>query len=53
MEGQFRACTSSEGLHLTAWSGTPLQSTRIWHRYYYLGYDVEPSCVEADYQGTG
>jgi hypothetical protein len=47
----FRSCTSNEGLHLTLWAGTPLQSARLWHRYYPLGYDVEPSCSPADYEG--
>jgi hypothetical protein len=44
----FRSCTSSEGVHLTVWSGKPLQGRRKWHYYYYLGFDVEPSCKEAD-----
>jgi hypothetical protein len=46
---QVRSCTSNEGLHLTVWAGTPLTSQRLWHQYYYLGYDVEPSCDERDY----
>ncbi len=45
----FRMCSSSEGLHLTIWSGEPLVGPRRWHFYYYLGYDVEPNCSEADY----
>lgn len=45
---QVRSCTSGEGLHLTAWSSTPLRSRRLWHEYYYLGYDVEPSCDVRD-----
>lgn len=45
---QVRSCTSHEGLHLTVWSGTPLKSQRLWHRYYYLGYDVEASCDDGD-----
>jgi hypothetical protein len=45
---RVRSCTSHEGLHLTAWSGQPLKSRRLWHRYVYLGYDVEPSCQDAD-----
>jgi hypothetical protein len=49
---RVRECTSSEGLHLTLWSGEPLKSTRLWHLYYYLGYDVEPTCQPADYQGS-
>jgi len=42
----FKACTSSEGVHLTVWSGTPLKAggVRRWHAYYYLDYDTEPSC---------
>lgn len=41
---QVRACTSREGLHLTAWRG----QRRLWHLYYYLGYDTEPSCTEEE-----
>jgi hypothetical protein len=37
----FRLCTSNEGLHLTVWAGEPLKSKRLWHEYYYLGFDVE------------
>jgi hypothetical protein len=50
---RVRACASSEGLHLTLWSGAPLKGTRLWHLYYYLGYDVEPTCQSADYQDGG
>jgi hypothetical protein len=49
---RLRVCTSSEGLHFTIWSGEPLVGPRRWHRYFYLGYDVEPSCVPKDYEGT-
>ncbi|HEX9108921.1 MAG TPA: hypothetical protein VF832_16860, partial [Longimicrobiales bacterium] len=45
---RFRACTSMEGVHLTIWSGPPLRGRLRWHRYFYLGYDVEPSCTAAD-----
>lgn len=44
----FRVCTSSEGLHFTVWRGKPLLGTRVWHCYFYLGYDVEPSCRPLD-----
>jgi hypothetical protein len=50
---QVRSCTSQEGLHLTAWSGTPLTSQRLWHQYYYLGYDVEPSCDDREVREAG
>jgi hypothetical protein len=43
-----RSCSSREGVHLTAWAGTPLRGRRLWHAYWYLGYDVEPSCTEGD-----
>ena len=46
----FRICTSNEGLHLTVWSGKPLQGKRRWHSYYYLGYDVVPTCRKKDYE---
>lgn len=46
----FRECTSNEGVHFTVWSRAPLVGPRRWHRYYYLGYDVEPSCTEAEYR---
>ena len=42
----FRSCTSSEGAHFTVWTGKPLQGNLRWHRYYYLGYDVIPTCME-------
>lgn len=46
----FRICTSSEGNHVTVWSGKPLQGKKRWHSYYYLGYDVVPTCKEQDFQ---
>ncbi|HSJ32552.1 MAG TPA: hypothetical protein VK933_14020 [Longimicrobiales bacterium] len=45
----FRACTSSEGVHLSVWSGEPLRGRRLWQYYYYLGYDVEPDCTDEDF----
>ena len=44
----FRSCASTEGLHLTVWSGKPLEGKRRWHQYYYLGYDVEADCTAKD-----
>ena len=44
----FRFCTSNEGIHLTAWSGTPPEGERRWHAYYFLAYDVEPSCLREE-----
>lgn len=45
----FRECTSPEGVHLTVWAGEPLKTRRLWHQYFYLGYDIEPSCTGRDY----
>lgn len=41
----FRSCESSEGVHLTVWSGAALQGVRLWHGYHHLDYGVEPNCT--------
>jgi len=46
----FRACASSEGAHLSVWSGRPLAGRRLWHVYYYLGYDTALDCTPGDYR---
>lgn len=46
----FRSCTSTEGLHFSAWSGARPKELPVWRRYYYLGYDVEPTCAERDFE---
>lgn len=48
----FAQCTSAEGVHVTAWAGEPLTGRRIWYAYHYLGYDVEPTCSEAETGGS-
>jgi hypothetical protein len=45
---QFRECASSEGIHFTVWTGAPLTGIRRWHYYYYLGYDVVPTCTDSE-----
>ena len=42
----FTSCASSEGLHLSIWSGKPRQGTPRWHRYVYLAYDLDPNCTD-------
>ncbi len=49
----FRLCNSTEGIHLTVWSGKPLTGKRKWHAYYYLGYDMEPNCTSKDTEDAG
>jgi hypothetical protein len=36
-------CTSLEGVHVVV---SPGEGKSSWHAYYYLGYDVEPTCPE-------
>lgn len=45
----FRSCASGEGIHLSAWLGEPIKGKRLWHLYYYLGYDLEPNCEETEF----
>jgi len=45
---RFRSCTSSEGLHLSAWPSAGVAGRASWHGYVYLGYDVEPTCTDAE-----
>ena len=52
-DAQVRSCSSREGVHLSAWSGTPLKSRRLWHLYWYVGYEIEPSCEDADFRDEG
>lgn len=51
VQESLRVCTSSEGLHLTIWSGkgAPSAEKRRWHRYVSLGYDLDPTCTDKDY----
>lgn len=50
VEMSFRSCTSMEGIHFTIWRGEASPGKRLWHDYYYLGYDTEPTCKEADFK---
>jgi hypothetical protein len=45
---RVRTCASMEGLHLTLWSGEPLKAPRVWHLYYYVGYDLQQTCRPGD-----
>lgn len=44
----LRSCTSSEGVHLSIRSTKARESKCVWHAYFYLGYDVEPTCTDED-----
>ena len=49
-ELSFRSCTSMEGIHFSIWRSEALAGIKIWHEYYYLGYDTEPTCKEAEFK---
>jgi len=44
----YRFCTSAEGVHFTVWAGEWFEGRRLWHDYYYLGYDMSPTCTESE-----
>jgi len=47
----YRACASAEGVHLMVRAGEPPGGRLLWHYYYHLDYDVEPTCTAADFDG--
>jgi hypothetical protein len=47
---RFQSCAGSEGLNAKVWSGEPFRGIERWTRYYSLGYDIEPTCPEAETQ---
>lgn len=47
----FRRCTEEEGILLAIWTGKPLEGKRLWYSFYYLDYNVEPSCKDKDWEG--
>ncbi|HPA64003.1 MAG TPA: hypothetical protein PLC67_08615 [Spirochaetota bacterium] len=44
----YKWCLSNEGVHFNIWENEPYKSKKVWKAYLYLGYDVEPTCNEAD-----
>jgi hypothetical protein len=42
----FHECASREGLHFFA----KKKNRQLWHEYYYLGYDVMPTCRDEDFK---
>jgi hypothetical protein len=49
----FRACSSNDGVHLTMWSGRPLEGTLLWHGYYYEASNpgLGPPCTPHELSG--
>ena len=46
----FRACSADNGIHLTVWSGAPVQGKLLWHGLYYESSNpnIGPSCAPAE-----
>jgi hypothetical protein len=44
----FRSCASMEGLHFFLSAVSRSKAKKVWHEYYYVGYDLEPNCKDAD-----
>lgn len=40
----FNYCTTSEGVIFYGWDAEKGELEPFWQEYYYMGYDVEPSC---------
>ncbi|MFL6353025.1 MAG: hypothetical protein ACJ74Z_14410 [Bryobacteraceae bacterium] len=49
----FRACSASNGVHLTVWFRNPLDGTLLWHGYYYEASNpgLGPSCTAREMAG--
>ncbi|HJT70776.1 MAG TPA: hypothetical protein VJ731_11285 [Terriglobales bacterium] len=48
VEEYFRSCSGLEGINLSVWSGKPPQARKRWQQYYYLGYDIKPTCTDTE-----
>ena len=42
----FTHCTTSEGISFGIWSDVPYNGKALWSGYYYLVYDVDPTCPQ-------
>jgi hypothetical protein len=40
----FSSCATSEGIKFAVWTGKAYQGEPLWSGYYYLGYDLHPTC---------
>ena len=49
----FRSCSADHGVHLTVWSGTPVDGTLLWHGYYYEASNpgIGPACTPKETHG--
>ena len=40
----FSSCATAEGINFAIWTENRFQGTPLWSGYYYLGYDMKPTC---------
>jgi hypothetical protein len=40
----FSSCATSEGIKFAVWTGKAYQGEPRWSGYYYLDYDLRPTC---------
>jgi hypothetical protein len=40
----FSSCSTSEGIKFAVWTGKAYQGEPRWSGYYYLNYDLQPTC---------
>jgi hypothetical protein len=44
----LRVCASREGLHFTIWAQERGGERRLWHEYFPVYYDMEPTCTDRE-----
>jgi hypothetical protein len=45
----FRGCLADGGVHLTLWSGKPLESELLWHGFRFVDFDMDAeNCTPKD-----
>jgi hypothetical protein len=47
----FRVCAAKGGLHFSIWRGAAMKGKRVWHCYYDVGVDLEPTCEPGEVDG--
>jgi hypothetical protein len=47
----FRVCAAKDGLHFSIWRGAAMKGNRVWHCYYDVGFDLEPTCEPGEAGG--
>ena len=50
----FRACSGTDGIHLSVWPGTPLSGAAVWRGFYYEPGNpgIGPACTPAEMAAT-